>query len=409
VNFWAIGLDFKSAPLEARVQAGLRDKKRLQELISPFDESLCLFTCNRVELYGYGKIVQEDFVAQWVQLAQMNGESAQYFQVHQGRDALKHLFRVTSSLESMVVVESQIGGQVKRAYQDAVDLERAGPVLHRFFQFAFRVAKKIRSETEVGQFAVSIPSVGVKMAEKVIGKLSHKVVGVIGLGEIGRVAAEHFGSVGPKKLLLYNRTLSVSEEFKSKMDREKVSCEIFNDFESVLTRSDVIISAINVPLIKKQHLKDLADKSLSPRFILDLGVPPSVEKFDSDQIYLYFVDDLKRIAEENSLLREQELKKAEDLVFEEVEKCWKTLDAGSANQTFERLSQKVKALRLSELKQLRQRLAQVSEQDWKEIEKMSERLSSKILQDPIVELKSRLEREEERETWLQFFKNIFRV
>lgn len=408
MNFWSIGLDHKTASLDDRVKASLNQAGFLDELLNGLDESVCISTCNRVEIYAISEESPDSVLIKWLEKSGLPIEKKEVFRLYLGREALNHLFRVTASLESMVLGESQISGQVKKAYQEAVDGQRVGKNLHPFFQAAFKTAKKIRSETEVGQFSVSMPSVGVKLAERIMGNLNHHKVGVIGLGEIGRVAAEHFGSVGPKKLFLFNRNRKLAEEFDEKMKAEGIASEVLDSVSAILEKSDVIVSAVNVEIIERSHLESLKEE-MGSKFILDLSVPRSVAPYEADHLYIYEVDDLKKIAEENTQLRQQELERADQIVFEEVNKSWRQIEAISVAETFESLKAKVEDLQSKELKLLRQRLPDLSQKDWQEIEKMTSRLGSKILQDPIVELKSRMEQAEERETWLQFFRNIFRI
>ena len=177
-----------------------------------------MVTCNRVELYGVGNEPPEKVLNQWGKLLDLKEHEKQQFYIYESLEALDHLFRVTASLESMVIGETQITGQVKRAYEKSVQSGLVGPILHKCFQQAFKVAKRVRRETEVGRLAVSIPSIGVKLAEKVLGNLSNKTIAVLGLGEIGRNAAEHFATVQPQKLILYNRTRKVAEEVERLRD-----------------------------------------------------------------------------------------------------------------------------------------------------------------------------------------------
>lgn len=408
VTFYTIGLDFRTASLDLRVKAGAVAESLIHRFVAAGEEALAINTCNRVEICVLSSRFAEDLLNEWLQMAGLGKSESSKFQTRQNQEALRHLFRVASSLESMVVGEAQIVGQVKNAYQLAQARGWPGPILHRCFQSAFKVAKKVRSDTEVGQFAVSVPSIGVKLAEKIFGNLSEKTVGVLGLGEIGRIAAEHFGSVIPRKLLLYNRTQEVASSYAEKLGHREVDVVVQDSVEPILKEADVVVSAVSAPLLGEKQLAQMAEQGRRI-LILDLGVPPSVSDSYAADIYLYRVDDLEEIARENSRLRLQELERAEILIEKEVEQCWKSLETLSLSETFERLSAKVKDLQEKELEALKNRLSNISEEDWREIEKMSRRLSSKILQDPIVELKSRLENTEEKETWLHFFRNIFRI
>lgn len=407
MKLWVLSLNFKHADLDTRAKACLQSEDQIAELTAGLEEYVWLSTCNRLELYGTADITFDEVLLRWLKIAGLDEEHSSKFQTLSDLHALTHLFRVTASLESMVLGENQIHGQVKKAYLAAQEKSSLGPVLHRCFQAAFRASKRIKSETEVGQFTVSVPSVGVKLAQKLLGSFQDKTVGIIGTGEIGRVAAEHFGSIGPKKLLLHNRTRGVAEEFAKKLKIECVPAEVV-DLEDLLEQSHIIVSAVSTLILGEPELQMLEGKNFPP-FILDLSVPPSVANRKSEKLFIYRVDDLQRIANENSKLRQQELERASVIVFEEAEKCWRSFESVSLGQTFERLSEKVSLIRDKEIQALRRRLPHLSEKDWFEIEKMSERLSEKIVQDPVIELRLRLEADAQKETWLHFFRNMFRI
>jgi len=403
MKVWALGLDFRSAPLELRAKAASSDPLKL---VPHSSELIFVSTCNRVEIYAVSEVDAILVKKAWASDCGFNAKLENPIQVFEEADMVQHLFRVTASMDSMVVGETQITSQIKRAYEDAVSSNHVGPIFHRCFQRAFQVAKKVRQRTEVGRLAVSIPSIGVKLAEKVLGSLQTKSVGILGLGEIGRVAAEHFASIRPKKIFLFNRTRSVADEMAHHFDIETQVCD---RAEEVLHQSDVIVSAADAVLVKKEDLREL-DQRGNPVFVLDLSVPRSVEVLsDLERTFTFGIDDLQKIAEENQSLRSQELYKAEQIIEEEVKSCWIELSPASISQTFGRLTSKMEKMTMEELSTLRARLGSVSEKDWAQIEKMAYRLTSKVLQDPMKELRLQVERNAESESLLQFFRNIFKI
>jgi glutamyl-tRNA reductase len=311
-------------------------------------------------------------------------------------------------MESMVVGETQITGQIKRAYETASQKAWVGHNLHRCFQRAFKVAKRVRSETEVGRLAVSIPSIGVKLAEKVLGNLSSKTVAVLGLGEIGRIAAEHFQSLSPQKMYLYNRTFSKAQEFANNLSGKNIEVEVVPGVGHILHEADIIISAVDAVLLDNAKLKKLEARG-KPTFILDLAVPASVGKHRANNLYYFGIDDLKKISDENNKLRSQEVLKAYALIESEVEDCWKTLSASSLSETFEKLAHKAQGLAENELNLLKAKLPDISDEDWGEIEKMAKRISQKCIQDPMRELKQHVQSSKDSEGIVAFFRNIFRI
>lgn len=409
MKVFCIGLDFRTAPLELRAKVASKDPSMVDRLATNCAERLLLSTCNRSEVYGVGEESEiSDIVQRWSETSGLREEERRAFQVLRDQECVAHLFRVVAGMESMVVGEAQINGQVKRAYEDGIRNRTVGSHFHRIFQRSFKVAKKIRAQTEVGRFAVSIPSIGVKLAESVLGSLSSRTVGIIGLGEIGRVAAEYFGSTQPEKLLLYNRTLSTALEIEGELQKEGVNAKVVQSYKAILKEASVIVSAVDTQLISERDLQSL-DRRGNPLFVLDLAVPPSVEKVGLADVFMYGVDDLQKIAAENSQLREQEVVKAERMIQEEASHCWAGIQISSVNETFNRLAQKMESLTADELVELKKRLPHLKDGDWAEIEKMAIRLTSKWIQDPMTELKSQLQTAGESESLVQFFRNIFRI
>ena len=408
MNLWALVLDFKNAPLELRAKAIRKEKNFPKKIAENADELVFLSTCNRVEFYVLSPFPASESLKIWKETCHLSEDEMKGFQIFENEKVIDHLFRVTSSMESMVVGETQIGGQVKKAYEEASQEKTLGPILHRCFQRAFKVAKRVRSQTEVGRLAVSLPSIGVKLAEKVLGNLSKKTVGVIGLGEMGKLSAEYFGSVQPEKILLYNRTQSVAEKLAKDLQTENVNASCVSEVGEILKIADVIVLAVD-SVILRQKENQLLDSRSSPLFILDLSVPPSVEKFSFQNAFFYSIDDLQKIAQENTQLREQEIRKAEAIIQSEVVQCYQGLHQSSISKTLEHLSQKAEHLTKVELDHLKAKLKHLSPEDWVEIEKAAFRLSHKVLQDPIAELRSQLDSSEESENIISFFRNLFRL
>ncbi len=408
MKFWSLGLSFKSARIDERTRAFLSEFEDVQSVVGDVDEFVWVSTCNRLELYAVGESEPETVLSNWADYRSLSTDLQSKFQIHRNFQALVHLYRVTSSLDSMVIGENQIQGQIKKAYLKAQEQGSVGPLLHKVFQSAFRSAKKIRSETEIGSLAVSVPSIGVKLAQKVLGSLSDKKIGILGLGEIGRLAAEHFGSVGPMELLLFNRTYEKVEELVSQFKKEEVKARGVRDLDQLLKESHVLVSCIDTCLISDENVSRVGENQF-PAFVLDLSVPPSVNIQNSSQVLIYTVDDLQKIADENTTLRQKEQARAHKILFDEAEKLWRGLSSQNLDQTFQRLSEKMDDIRINELEILRKRLAHLPEEDWNEIVKTTKRLSQKLMQDPVMVLKSQAENRNESDTWLHFFRNMFKI
>jgi glutamyl-tRNA reductase len=412
--FFCIGVDHESADLETRGKVSLKSlgtssQDWLKACAGKVLERVWVSTCNRVEFYGVladsCSIEEIEKLRQsWAQVAQVDASA---FQIYQGSQALRHLFRVTASLESMVVGESQILGQIKKSFEEARSNSEVGSYLHSVFQSAFRVAKKIRSQTEIARYPMSIPSLGVRLSERVLGSLGQARVGILGLGEIGRLSAEYFASVQPLELVLFNRTEAVAEDLVGKLKGQSVQARQGSP-EEILRLCDVIVSAVDAQLVEKSWIEKREEEG-RPFLLLDLAVPASLPDVSLSTGFLYRIDHLKEIAEENNQQRRSEFDKAQALIQEEVESLEKYFSERSSLNVLRELSVKSTSITEAELGELKKRLPHVGETDWQEIEKMAHRLSSKILQDPVVEIRSRLKKNSEVEGVLDFVRALFRV
>lgn len=408
MSFKVIAVDFHHAPLDVRGKVALASRSEVESLVGGLDEKVWLSTCNRVELYYVGSDSPQDLIDRWASLAQISGDVRSFFQIHSDEAAFRHLFRVASSLESMVVGEAQISGQVKKAYEESVETNWVGVHLHRLFQRAFRVAKKVRTQTEVGRLAVSIPSLGVKLSEKVLGDLTERRVGVIGLGEMGRLSAEHFASVQPKEVWLYNRTHETAQALCAELSAQGGIVKTITDPIKIISEANVIVMAADADLVSEENLR-VRDAEGSPFFVLDLTVPARVPRIELDQGYIYGVDDLKTLAEQNQGLRRQELVKAEEIIEDEIRSLIRSGENRTIKDAIRELSAKTGQITEAELRYLRSKLPHVADSDWKEIELMARRLSAKVVQDPMVELKSMSKESGEAEGILHLFRSLFKI
>lgn len=408
-TFVAVGIDFRDTPLEWRGLAAPKHESFALEISPSHHERVWVSTCNRVELYASGPEDETHRIAErWITSCELPDEMKSRFHVYHGPEAIRHLFRVSSSLESMVVGEAQILGQIKRAYDQSVALGWSGPTMHKVFQAAFRAAKRVRSQTELGKLAVSIPSLGVKVAEKVIGDLSSRRVGILGIGEIGRVTAEHFASVQPAQISLYNRTQETAQRLAKELEGQGASSVLVSDSRSILESCDVIVCAAEREVLPPDALAILEARQ-SMAFVLDLAVPACLPSVSNESIYVYQVDDLKKMADQNNQLRLQEMSRADQIVTEEVERSVRQLQSLQLDATLAQLATKLDEMTLKELEHLRKNLPQLSEAEFALIREMAKRMAQKFLQEPTVELKALLSAGEEEDSLLRFFRSIFRI
>lgn len=311
-----LGINHKTAPVDIREKLSFSAKEvicanqLLRDTLS-LSECLILSTCNRVEIYV---VAGKDCISGIKQfLAKLRNIEVSEFEnrlyIYEGSDAVKHLFRVAAGLDSMVIGEMEILGQVKTAYSDASESKTLGKLLNRLFQKTFNTAKKIRTETLITRGSVSVSSVAVRLSGKILGHLHDKKVLVIGAGTIGEQLLMYLKKNGVKIIVVANRTY---EKALVLADRFGATAIKFDDFPHDLINADIVISSTGAPhtIIRKDDIAHLMPKRHQrPLFLIDLAVPRDIEAEVNkiDNVYLYNIDDLQKIVEENLSLRKNEL------------------------------------------------------------------------------------------------------
>lgn len=326
-----IGINHKTAPVAIREKFSFSSgrtvevNRLLKENVS-LAENLILSTCNRVEIYAVANHNKDyvdnikNFLTKFHNLNLLDYQDKIY--IYKDKEAVRHLFRVAAGLDSMVIGEMEILGQVKKAYQDARESLTTGKALNRLFEKAFNTAKKLRTDTFIGWGPVSVSSLAVKLAEKILGGLSDKTVLIVGTGIIGEQVALYLKKGGIKSILVTNRTF---EKAKSLSDKFSAAALPFEDFRSKLAETDIIIASTGAPhcIIRKSDILSIMPKrKLRPLFIIDLAVPRDVEAEVNkiDNAYLYNIDDLDKIVKENIKLRKSELDKCSDIIAAAAER-----------------------------------------------------------------------------------------
>ncbi|HZM91695.1 MAG TPA: glutamyl-tRNA reductase [Blastocatellia bacterium] len=382
MNIVLVGLSHKTAPLAMRERLAFGESQLVDALSrlvdqKTVDEGLIVSTCNRVELIASTPAGAErgleclaDFLRDFHHLTPdaLNG----HLYKHADTGAIKHLFRVASSLDSMVVGESQILGQVKDAYQQAINAGTIGRVLSQLMHRALSVAKRIRTETGVAQNPVSVSSVSVELARKIFGDLSDKTVLLVGAGEVAELAARSLIEAGTSKLIVTNRTAERAEDIASKFSGGAVNFEAFYD---VLPSADIVICSTGAPdyIIRPPETKRaLKSRKKGPVLFIDISVPRNIDPGLSalENAFLFDIDDLDSIISTNLRERESEARQAESIIDAEVEhfvEHLRSLDIGPAVvEVKELLSQIV----ISEFRRNRKRLGVLSPEQEAAIEEV---------------------------------------
>ena len=322
VNVFVTGLSYKTAPVEVREKLAVRPSLlpclgcRLK-INAGLDEVVLLSTCNRVEVYGTAPWVQGRVHRIFQQLCPADMEVTPCIYVKEGADAVRHLFSVTSGLDSMVIGETEITGQVKLAYQAAQAAKLTGRVLNRVFQTALQVAKEIRTHTGIGRGATSVGSVAVELAEKIFaGDLSDKTVMILGAGKMGEACVRHLAKGGPRSVLVANRSLERARKLAAEFGGRALP---FEERLQAITEADIVVSSTGSPttvLHKHEIAGILAARANRPLILVDIAVPrdiaPDVEELEN--VYLYNIDHLEAVVRENAKLREQELSRCNEII-----------------------------------------------------------------------------------------------
>jgi len=393
-----VGVNHRTAPVEVREQVAFNDglldgALRQLRTLPAVEEGAILSTCNRVEVIAAtidGDTAVEvltDFLAAGEQVSRER--LREHLSVYRGREAVRHLFRVAASLDSMVVGEPQILGQLKDFYTRAATVGSAGTVLHRCFHKSFSVAKRVRTETGVASKAVSVSSAAVELACKIFDRLEDKTAMLIGAGTMSELAARHLVAHGIRGMIVTNRTFDRAVELARDFQGTPVP---FEGFQRYLQMADIVIgsTAAEEFILSPKLVRDvLRERKYRPMFLIDMSVPRNFDPGinDLDNVYLYDIDDLGGVAEVNRDERGREAEKADAIVEEEIDAFWKWLGSLDAVPTIVALRDKVEGIRKAELVKTLASLRDLSADERNALEAMTTAIVNKILHAPITHLK----------------------
>ena len=392
------GMNHRTAPVAMREQLALEEEK-IREILSDLtgrgllDEVMILSTCNRVEVYGVAAVPGEARSAAFGRLGTHRSVSWRDLEpllyTVTGDEAALHAFRVAASLDSMVLGEPQILGQVKDAFALAQSAGTAGPVLHALMSQAFSAAKRVRSETEVGRLAVSISYAAVELARKIFDGLAGKAVLLVGAGEMSELAARHLVEQGALPLYVTNRTWSRAQELARGLGGIAVP---FDQLEATLGMVDIVVTstAAPEPIVTATHARAaLQARRGRPLFFIDIAVPRNVEAAvnDVENVFCYDIDDLRSVVEANIKERQREARRAQSLLEREVVKFAERLQHLEVVPTIVSLREKLEAIRRAELARALGRLPAADEETRRVMESLSQSIVNKVLHAPMVKLK----------------------
>jgi len=398
MNIIVVGLSHKTASVEIREKVAFAPtsmEKPLHALIALPDvtEAVIVSTCNRVELYATTRDIAGGTARLKRFLADYHGIPLDtldpHLYAHHGEAAIRHVFRVASSLDSMVVGEPQILGQIKTAYGYAAEYKSSGIILNRFLHKAFSVAKRVRTETRIASSAVSVAFAAVELARKIFGDLSDKTVMLVGAGEMCELAAKHFLNNGVRGVMVTNRTYERAVKLAEEFDGKPVDFENFFDH---LHKADIILSSTGAPhfIIGPKDVEEvIRRRKQKPMFFIDIAVPRDIDPRvnDVDNVYLYTVDDLNGIVQSNLEQRGKEAQKAEGIVNEEIGQFFKWLSSLEVTPTIVALRSKFDEVRRAELEKTIGSWKDLSADGQKRLEAMTTAIMNKLLHPPTSVLK----------------------
>ena len=419
VNLVLVGVNHKTTPVEIREKLAFTKGKIEESVNHLFNfpdiiEHTILSTCNRVEIYARANSQDsaiksiKQFICDFHQLSLVELED--HFYSYSNKEAVEHLFRVSSSLDSMILGEAQILGQVKEAYSLARDLRSTGLVLNQLFEKAFSIAKKVREETGIAERSVSISSAAVELAQKIFDDLENHTVMLVGTGEMAELAAKHLISYGVKTIYVTSRTYERAANLARTLNGSALN---FEAFKNELHRADIVITSTSAPnfIIKKEIVeKAIHERKNKPIFFIDIAVPRDIEPDvnDLENVYLYDIDDLQVVVSANIKEREKEAENAMNFISQEVTKFNNWVGALDAVPTIVEIRKKAENIRKQEVEKTLKKISHLSEDEKQLLRQMSSSMINKILHKPTIKLKQKTQ-SEDGHVYLKAIRHLFHL
>lgn len=394
----AVGISHRTAPVELRESVDF-GRSGLEAALNAFagqgvgPEAVVLSTCNRAEIYA---LAESDAGVEAIHrfFSEYHGVDsarlADHFYAYRGTEAARHLFRVAAGLDSLVVGEPQILGQVKAAYTTASELRQTGTITHRLFHTAFAVGKRVRHETGLAEGAVSVSYAALELARKIFGRLTGLNVLVLGAGEMAKLTGTHLRAQQVKQITIASRTFASAAALARQLEGHAVP---WQDLHAPLSGADIVVTATGAtePVLTRGAIEEVIRHRRSrPLFIIDIAMPRDVEPAagDVDQVFLYHMDDLQALVSENLARRGSELAAAEAIVNQEVSRFSQWLQSREIIPTIVGLRQRFESIRQAELQRLEPKLAGLPPEARARVEEITRLLVEKLLLTPTEQLKS---------------------
>lgn len=420
--FLIVGCNYRSTPVDVRERLAFEGDKlpaALHELECRFGcESVILSTCNRVEMYlartDSHFAPHSDLIAEF--LGEIHGLSPQailpHLYQHTNVEAVRHLFTVTSSLDSMIIGEGQIAGQVKQAYELSQAHDAVGPYLHQAFQAALKVSKRVRTETGIAHGHVSVSSAAVDYVKQVFDHFKDKTILVIGAGKMGELTLKHLQELNPKHILVTNRSAQKAIEVAEEFGGLPIPWE---DLDEALARADIVLSTTGAtePIMTRERYKRVLAKRTGGRVvILDIAVPRDFDPdiHDGDRTCLFNIDDLTRLKEQTLAARRKHIPPAKNIIEQEVKRFQKDWSRRQNGPIIAKLKQDSEGKRQAVVEGLFKKLnGRLTEDDRKEIEYAFYLFENRLLHGPISALAEETQELQDRHTLLEALRTLFRL
>jgi len=400
MNIIVVGLSHKTAPIEIRERLAVPESRQgeaLSRLCSypGIREGILLSTCNRVEVYavveqlesGYARV--QEFLAD-THLSLSSEQLTPHLYWHADDHAIGHLFRVAASLDSMIVGESQILGQLKDAFEVALAHKRSGVILNKVVKKAISVAKRVRTETKIAETAVSVSYAAVELAKKIFSNLGEKTVLLVGAGEMGKLAAKHLIANGVQRVMITTRDSHSAIDLANRFNGVPIP---FDEFRSELAAADIVLCSTGASqyLIRTEDIQKAVRQRMNrPIFLIDISVPRNIEPSvkDVDNAFLFDIDDLEMRVEQNREERQHEALRAERMVKDEVGVIGQWLKSLEVIPTIVALRNRAEEIKRSELDKTFGRLGSLSPEERGVVEGLASAIVNKLLHGPLVTLKT---------------------
>jgi glutamyl-tRNA reductase len=398
MKLYITGVSHRTAPVEVRERLAFREESLAAALVDlkaceGVAEAVILSTCNRVEITISADDESDPQAIIDAYLAEQKAVDmdmlAPHLYRHEGKEAIHHLFRVAASLDSMVVGEPQILGQLKAAYAAAKDCGSVYGWLDGLMNRTFSVAKRVRSETGIGQMAVSVSYAAVELARKIFGSLANRTVMIVGAGKMSELAARHLRRSGASHVFVTNRTHERAVEMAKLFQGTPIE---YNRFTAMLPEVDILISSSGAPhyiLHKEEMQRVISARRNKPMFLIDIAVPRNIEPSvnEIDNVFLYDIDDLQEVVNSNLREREKEADRAESMVSEEVERMMARLKVAEVTPVIVGLQDQLEQIRAAEMDKVRRKFGPFTPQQEQAMEALTRGIINKVAHGPISALR----------------------